>query len=57
MCFKYYSGSWSPKTQADITRATQDWITDKGFDAAESTIKVRARKLMAAIKRDSEAEK
>lgn len=56
MCFKYYRGNWSPKTQADITRVMQDWITDKGFDAAESTVKIRARKLFLAIEHDKKVE-
>lgn len=57
MCFKYYNGSLAHETQADIIRAMQDWIMDKGFNVTESTIKVRAKKLMAAIKLDNEATK
>jgi hypothetical protein len=31
-----------------------EWITAHGYDASESTIKIRARKLADAIKRDAE---
>ncbi|WP_271529063.1 hypothetical protein [Bradyrhizobium sp. CCBAU 25338] len=56
LCFQHFRGDLQPKTQADIIRAMQDWIVAHGYDAAESTIKIRARKLMDAIKRESEAE-
>jgi hypothetical protein len=56
LCFKHFRGELLPKSQADIVRAMQDWITERGCEAAESTIKLRARKLMDAIKRDTAAE-
>jgi hypothetical protein len=56
LCFKHFRGELHHKTQAEIVRAMQDWITARGYDAAESTIKLRARKLMEAIKRDKAAE-
>lgn len=52
LCFKHYRGELLHKTQADIVRAMQEWITAQGYDAAESTIKQRARKLFGAIKRE-----
>jgi len=30
----------------------QDWIAAHGYDVDESTVEIRARKLMDAIKRD-----
>jgi len=57
LCFKHFRGEPPHKTQADIGRAMQDWIAEHGYDAAESTIKLRARKLMLAIKRDGAAER
>jgi hypothetical protein len=54
---EHFRGELSHKTQADIARVMQDWITEHGYDAAESTIKLRARKLWQAIKKDAVAEK
>jgi|SRR5579863_453688 len=55
LCFKHFHGDLPHKKQADIVRAMQDWITAHGYDASESTIKLRARKLADAIKRDDAA--
>ncbi len=52
LCFKHFRGELPHRTQADIVRAIQDWATEHGHDVAESTAKLRARKLMDAIKRD-----
>lgn len=52
LCFKHFHGDLPHQKQADIVRAMQDWITAHGCDASESTIKLRARKLADAIKRD-----
>jgi hypothetical protein len=57
LCFKHFRGELPRKTKADIVRAMQDWIARHGYDAAESTIKLRANKLMDAIKRDDAVEK
>lgn len=56
LCFKHFHGDLPHQKQADIVRAMQDWITARGYDASESTIKLRARKLAEAIKRDEAAE-
>ena len=53
LCFKHFQGKLPHKTQAEIAGAMQDWITAHGYEAADSTIKLRARKLMDAIKRDA----
>lgn len=53
LCFQHFRGELEHKTQAAIVRAMQDWISTKGYEAAESTIKIRARKLADAIKRDA----
>jgi hypothetical protein len=57
LCFNHFRGDLQPKTQAEIVRAMQDWIETRGYDAADSTIKIRARKLMDAIRREAEAGK
>jgi Hypothetical protein (DUF2513) len=54
LCFKHFHGELPHQKQADIVRAMQEWITAHGYDASESTIKIRARKLADAIKRDAE---
>jgi S-adenosylmethionine synthetase len=52
LCFRHFRGELKPKTQADIGRAMQDWITERGYEAADSTIRIRTRKVWNAIKRD-----
>jgi hypothetical protein len=52
VCFEHFRGDLKPKTQADIVRAMQGWIVAHGYDAAESTIKIRAKKLWQAIQRE-----
>lgn len=54
LCFKHFRGELDTKTQAGIVRAMQDWISERGYEAADSTIKIRARKLHDAVKRDVE---
>jgi hypothetical protein len=54
LCFRHFRGELQPKTQADIERAMHDWITERGYEAADSTIRIRARKVWNAIKRDAE---
>jgi len=49
-----YSGDLQPKRQADIETAMSDWLADRDFPAAESTIRVRASKLWAAIGPEAE---
>jgi hypothetical protein len=55
LCFKHFHGELPHQKQADIVRAMQDWIAAHGYGASESTIKLRARKLADAIKRDETA--
>jgi hypothetical protein len=52
LSFRYFKGDLKPKSQADIVRAMQEWITAHGCDAAESTVKLRAKKLLTAIQKD-----
>ena len=54
ICFRHFRGELQHKTQADIARAMQDWIAERGYEAADSTIRIRARKVWNAIKRDTE---
>lgn len=54
VCFQHFRGDLKPKTQADIERAMQEWITARGFEAASSTVRTRARKIWQAIKREDE---
>jgi hypothetical protein len=55
ICFRHFRGELQPKTQADVARAMQAWITDRGYQAADSTVRVRARKVWNAIQHDSES--
>jgi hypothetical protein len=54
VCFQHFRGELQPKTQADIARAMHEWIAARGDEVADSTIKIRARKVWNAIKRDAE---
>jgi hypothetical protein len=54
LCFRQFRGELQPKTQADVGQAMQEWIAKRGYDAADSTVRKRARKLWDAIKRDAE---
>lgn len=40
-----YDGTLKPKTQADVERAMADWIESNGHNAADSTVRARARRL------------
>jgi hypothetical protein len=57
LCFRHFRGELPHRTQAEIVGAMQDWISAHGYEAADSTVKLRARKLLDAIKRDVAAEK
>jgi hypothetical protein len=54
MCFRHFRGDLQPKKQADIEGAMKDWITQQGYDAADSTIRSRAKKVWQAIQREAE---
>jgi hypothetical protein len=54
VCFQHFRGDLKPKTQADIERAMRHWITTHGYDAAPSTVRIRARKVWQAINREAE---
>jgi hypothetical protein len=54
IAFQYFRGDLKPKTQAEIVKAMQAWISEQGRDAADSTVKLRARKLWDRIKREAE---
>lgn len=51
MARQLYVGDLNPKTQADIERAMQEWLSNNGHEAAPSTVRERARKLWQAINR------
>lgn len=44
-----YLGDLKPKTQADIVKAMQQWLSDRDIEAADSTLKPRARKLLQML--------
>ncbi|MEP6589413.1 MAG: hypothetical protein ABJA84_11730 [Polaromonas sp.] len=44
-----YSGALKPKSQADVQRAMSEWIDGRGYSAADSTVKGRARRLWNLI--------
>ncbi|WP_316161350.1 MULTISPECIES: hypothetical protein [unclassified Bradyrhizobium] len=50
ICRQLYEGDLKPEKQADIEQAMLTWLTAKGHNANESTVRPRARKLWAAIK-------
>ncbi len=54
VAFQHFRGDLKPKTQADVVRAMQAWITEHGCEAADSTVKLRARKLWEKIKREAD---
>jgi hypothetical protein len=54
LCFKHFRGELQPKTQADIVRAMRGWMTEREFEAADSTVRKRAQKLWNAIESDAE---
>jgi hypothetical protein len=54
ICFQHFRGDLKPKVQADIERAMQEWITTKGYEAASSTVRTRARKVWQAIKSEAD---
>jgi hypothetical protein len=54
ICFKHFRGELKPKTQAEVARAMQAWMTEHGHEAADSTVRVRARKVWNAIQQDAE---
>lgn len=44
-----YLGDLRPKSQADIVKAMQQWLSDSDIEAADSTLKPRARKLLQML--------
>jgi hypothetical protein len=55
ICFRHFRGELQPKTEADVARAMQAWMTERGHEAADSTVRVRARKIWNAIQQDAES--
>jgi hypothetical protein len=47
-----YRGDLTPTKQAHIEKAMQNWLTDRGWFAAPSTVRGRASKLWKAMNRD-----
>lgn len=54
LCFQYFRGDLQPTKQAEIEAAMHEWITAHSFEAATSTIRLRARKVWQAIQHDAE---
>jgi hypothetical protein len=54
ICFRYFRGDLKHKTQADVVRAMQVLMEERGHEAADSTVKLRARKVWNAIQKDLE---
>jgi hypothetical protein len=52
ICFRHFRGELQAKRQADIERAMKDLIAERGCDAADSTIRLRAKKIWRAIQLD-----
>jgi hypothetical protein len=46
-----YLGDLKPKTQADIERAMKDWLSAHEFDAGDTAVRGRARKLWQELLR------
>ena len=44
-----YLGDLKPKSQADIVKAMQQWLSAQDIEAADSTLKPRARKLLQML--------
>ena len=47
-----YRGEFDPKTQAEIVARMMDWVEGNGDSVSESTVKPRARKMLAELNRD-----
>jgi hypothetical protein len=54
ICFRHFRGDLKPGSQADVQRAMEEWITAQDYTAGESTVRIRARKVWQAIKREDE---
>jgi hypothetical protein len=46
-----YTGDLKPKTQADIERAMKEWLCAHDFDAGDTAVRSRARKLWQELAR------
>jgi hypothetical protein len=44
-----YAGELKPKSQADVQRSMSEWIEGRGYSAADSTVKGRARRIWDLI--------
>lgn len=53
ICRQLYLGDLQPNRQADIASAMMKWVSANGHEAAESTIRKRARKLWNALNSDA----
>lgn len=51
IAFQLFSGILQPKRQADITKAMNDWLAEKGFDAGDTAVTKRARALWQRMER------
>lgn len=48
--YQIYIGDLKPKTQADVQRAMEQWVSDHGHEAGETVMKAAAKKLFLAWK-------
>lgn len=50
-----YRGDLTPTKQGHIEKAMLNWLTDRGWSASPSTVRIRANKLWTAMNRDDVA--
>lgn len=51
IAFQLFSGALQPKRQSDITKAMNDWLAEKGFDAGDTAVTQRARAMWQRMER------
>lgn len=51
IAFQLFSGALQPKRQADITKAMNDWLAERGFEAGDTAVTKRARALWQRMER------
>lgn len=56
ICFQHFRGDLKPTKQADVEQAMHQWITARGCEAATSTVRLRARKVWQAIRREADTD-
>jgi hypothetical protein len=51
IAYQLWCGGLKPERQADITKAMNDWLADKGHEAGETAVTKRARALWQRMER------